>query len=265
VDLDHGWLMVRTGRSDSAEDAAIYRTADGGQDWTVVASVDVVTLSSHGLTEAGLKRWLSFRTRQDGYLGALEPDGSASVSVTHDGGVSWRRVPLPEPPGGWGVGDTLTLLPPSIADDGQGSLLLVDTTRAARQAGTRTPRRTLRGPVLPAVVVYRTRDGGETWEDPAPAPLGADPSPSTPAFVSGSEGWLTSGRSLWVTSDAGQTWEERTPPPAGRSLLSLAPVSPEVAVGQAAETTAAGSPWTLVITEDAGRTWRALPAPPPPH
>src|SRR5215472_1920142 len=83
-DLLHGWVMVRTGRSDTTEDAVIFRTDDGGLDWTVAASVDPISWTSHGLEEEGLKRWLSFRTVSEGLMGSLQPDGSAAVYVTHD-------------------------------------------------------------------------------------------------------------------------------------------------------------------------------------
>jgi photosystem II stability/assembly factor-like uncharacterized protein len=265
LDLLHGWVMVRTGRSDTTEDAVIFKTDDGGLDWTVAASVDPIAWTSHGLQEVGLKRWLSFRTLSDGFLGSLDPDGSASVYVTHDGGRNWRRSPLPPPPGGWNAGDTLTLLPPSFSPEGEGALMVIDTSR--QSGGRARVGRPVNLPV-PAVVVYRTRDGGDTWEAPAAAPAGVDVNLADPAFltgaafVNGAAGWLMARGSAWVTSDAGRTWSRRGQLPSGRSFVELAPVDDSVAVGEATTGPAPGAPWTLFLTEDAGRTWRELPGPP---
>ena len=257
LDLDHGWLMVRTGRSDTAEDVDIYRTENGGLDWTVVATVDPISWVSHGLREEGLKRWIWFRTPLDGWVGSLEQDGSASVYVTHDGGEQWRWAPLPEPPGGWSAGDTLTLEPPRISGSGDGALMLVDTTRLVPPPSDRLPEPRAQAPV----VVYRTLDGGETWRDPVAAPAGADPRRTDPAFVDGASGWLTTGGAVWVTANSGRTWDRRDRLSSGRSFAELAPVDDQVAVGQAAAGTAPGSAWSLVVTMDAGRTWREVSAP----
>ncbi len=259
LDLDHGWLMVRTGRSDTVEDAEIYRTADSGITWTEIASVDPIAWVSHGIQEAGLKRWISFRTTRDGWLGSLEPDGSAAVYVTHDGGDEWRRVALPEPPGGWVAGDTLTLEPPQVAGTGRGEIELVDLSRVDALRGGRTPRAAVlpAGAALPAVVVYSTQDGGETWADPEPTPPGADPALADPAFVDGTAGWLAAGAAVWMTADSGRTWRRTGELPSGRSFVSLAPVDGSVAVAQVAS----GSTWGLLLTEDSGRSWHAVPSP----
>jgi photosystem II stability/assembly factor-like uncharacterized protein len=265
LDLLRGWVMVRTGRSDTTEDAVIFKTEDGGLDWTVATSVDPISWVSHGLQEEGLKRWLSFRTASDGLLGSLEPDGSAAVYVTHDGGTDWRLVPLPAPRGGWNAGDMLTLLPPTISADGDGAMMVVETSR---QGGGRptTGRPVSFGP--PSVVVYHTNDGGDTWDAPVSAPADvvvnlADPTfTAGGAFVNGAAGWLMGGGSAWVTSDSGRTWSRRGELPSGRSFNELAPVDESVAVGEATAGRGSRATWSLFLTEDAGRTWRELPSPP---
>jgi photosystem II stability/assembly factor-like uncharacterized protein len=264
LDLLHGWVMVRTGRSDTDEDAVIYRTDDGGIDWAVAASVDPFRWVSHGLQEEGLKRWLSFRTESDGLMGALEPDGSVAVYVTHDGGTDWRLVPLPPPRGGWTPGDTLTLLPPTIAADGDGALMLLDASR--QTARPRVGRPVNLG--LPAVFVYHTTTGGDTWGVPEPAPADVDPNLADPTFASGASfvngvsGWLMAGATAWVTSDSGHTWSRGGELPPGRKFVQLAPVDESVAVGEATYGLGPGAPWALYLTEDAGHTWHEVPSPP---
>jgi len=251
LDLDHGWVMVRTGRSDTAEDADIYRTADGGLNWTDVAGVDPIAWVSHGLQEAGLKRWLSFRSPSDGWLGTLEPDGSAGVYVTHDGGDDWQLVLLAGPPGGWPPGDDLMIVPPEVAEGGDGALLVVDLTRLGALRRQHAP-----ASAGPVAVVYSTTNGGDTWSDPRPTPPAADPLAADPVFVGGTSGWSAGGDSVWLTSDAGRTWARSGRLP-GRSFMAVAPVDGDVAVAQ----TTAGARWSLALTEDAGRSWRSLPSP----
>jgi photosystem II stability/assembly factor-like uncharacterized protein len=141
--------------------------------------------------------------------------------------------------------------------------MLVD---ANRQGGGRSGR-SLRGPSLPVVVVYRTGDSGESWGEPRLVPTAVSPNLGDPAFlagasfVDGSAGWLSGGATAWTTADSGRTWSRGGRLPAGRLLASLAPVDGEVAVGQGAVSAVAGAPWVLYVTEDAGRTWRELPSP----
>ncbi|HXM56358.1 MAG TPA: hypothetical protein VOB72_13275 [Candidatus Dormibacteraeota bacterium] len=257
LDLDHGWVVAGAGRSDTVEDAEVYRTDNGGLDWTSVASVDPISWVSHGLREQGLKQWLWFRTPLDGWLGSLEADGSASVYVTHDGGEHWRWSPLPVPPGGWSAGDALLLEPPRVSQAGDGALMLVDTTRLVPPPSDRLPEPRVEAPV----VVYQTLDGGETWRDPAVAPAGADPRVTDPLFVDAADGWLTAGGAVWLTADAGRTWDRHSRLPPGRLFGDLAPVDSRVAVAQSSAGRAPGSDWSLVVTEDAGRTWRELSRP----
>jgi photosystem II stability/assembly factor-like uncharacterized protein len=257
LDLDHGWVVAGAGRSDSVEDAEIYRTDDGGLDWTSVASVDPISWVSHGLREQGLKQWLWFRTPRDGWLGSLEADGSASVYVTHDGGAQWRWSPLPEPPGGWSAGHALLLEPPRVATTGDGAMMLADTTQPAPPPGDQPARPR----AAAAMVVYRTLDGGETWRDPVAGPAGADPRVTDPLFVDGADGWLAAGGEVWRTSDAGRTWDRRGRLPPGRLFGDLAPVDGRVALAQSSAGPASGADWSLVVTEDAGRTWRSLSRP----
>lgn len=261
TDRDHGWVAVTHDRGSQAQDLALYRTDDGGLDWIELARVDPAHPASHGIEEGGLKGGVWFRDARDGWMGGLEADGSASVYVTHDGGDSWRKVRLPEPPGGWNAGDARVMDLPRFSDDGRGALLLVDTNRLNAVLGDRSPR----APVPPAVAVYLSPDGGDTWQDPRPAPPGADPRLGGGlAFTDGYAGWLAGGGTIWVTADTGRSWARQSQLPADWSLAGITPVNGSVAVAQAATsppTVFGDFPWRLLVTEDGGRAWRPLDAP----
>jgi photosystem II stability/assembly factor-like uncharacterized protein len=123
------------------------------------------------------------------------------------------------------------------------------------------------GPPVPAVTVYRTHDGGQTWDAPSPAPFGVDLDLDDPgflagsSFVSGTAGWLTANGAAYVTADAGLTWIRQGQLPGGLTFNGLTPVDQSVAVAVAAKSRAAGVPWSLFMTVDAGRTWRELTSP----
>ena len=260
LDFARGWVLLTDARGPLAQDATLYRTENGGQDWTELVRVDVGHAVSHGITETGLKSGPWFRTALDGWIGYQGTDGSGGLYVTHDGGREWHKAPLPEPPGGWNVGDALLLTPPGISDDGHGALLVVDTNRLNAVVSNRSASAASPAPVMG----YASRDGGETWQDPRPAPIGADPRLAGLVFVDGYTGWLAGGQTSWVTSDSGRAWLRRGQLPAGRYFAGIVPVDGSIAIAQVAM----GRPsvlgdfrWRLVLTEDAGRTWRELPAP----
>jgi len=260
LDFAHGWEMLTDARGPLAQDATLYRTENGGLDWTEVVRVDLGHAVSHGITETGLKSGPWFRTALDGWIGYQSTDGSGGLYVTHDGGKEWHKVPLPEPPGGWNVGDALLLTPPGISGDRHGALLVVDTNRLNAVASNGSP-----SALSPAPVIgYVSRDGGDTWQDPRPAPVGADPRLAGLVFVDGYGGWLAGRQTLWVTSDSGRTWLRQGQPPAGSYFAGIVPVDRSVAIAQVA----VGPPpvlgdirWRLLLTEDTGQTWQELPAP----
>jgi photosystem II stability/assembly factor-like uncharacterized protein len=254
LDPDHGWALLVDDPGTAVQPVTLYRTVDGGRDWALV------TGAGPGLPAEGMKAWIWFRTRLDGWVGSLERDGSASVAVTHDGGGSWRAAALPEPAGGWNAGHALALTPPSVAADGRGALVVVDSNRLSATLGGRSPRAAIAEPVA----VYASRDGGDTWADPRPGPAGTDPRLSDAVFVGGSNGWLAGGDAAWVSSDAGRTWLRRDRLAAGWSFASLTPLDGAVAAAEVisgSPLTLGGPTWRLLVTEDAGGSWRDVPSP----
>jgi photosystem II stability/assembly factor-like uncharacterized protein len=233
--------------------AALYRTGDGGRDWTPVASTGAA------IPADGTRTSLWFRNRLDGSVGILLRDGSVEVAVTHDGGGSWRRQPLPEPVGGWNVGHSVLVGAPSVAPDGRGTLVVADTNRLNAVLGEGPG-----GPFPPAVAVYESADGGDTWLDPRPAPEGADPRLSARPFVGGRSGWLAGAGAVWTSADGGRTWRRRSGLPMGWTFATVAPVNGTVALAQGvigSPAVASDGSWRLLLTDDGAGTWRDVPVP----
>jgi photosystem II stability/assembly factor-like uncharacterized protein len=89
VDAKNGWLLTRGGAAGSPTEE-LFRTADGGKTWIGLGDPVVPGDTAFRVAFADLNNgWL--------YSGSAGPYAYMSV----DGGYTWRRVPLPAPPGGW--------------------------------------------------------------------------------------------------------------------------------------------------------------------
>jgi photosystem II stability/assembly factor-like uncharacterized protein len=264
VDPRHGWVMA----SDSLpnpdianppplQDLEVWRTDDGGQHWQLLVQADANHAVSHGIPVQDIKLGLSFADPQEGWLAALNRDGSPSLFRSRDGGQSWALVPLPSPAGGW-AGRSGVASSPRISRDGQGALVV-----------TAVPATPSLNPTAPEHWVLSSRDGGETWSNPvgvpeAPPRFDTTTIRTSPVFADGLHGWWVTGGQVWVSSDSGQSWRRVGDRPAGWSFGHLFPLSGNVAW---AEVTREGLPsayhaWRLYVTHDAGHHWQRAQAPP---
>jgi photosystem II stability/assembly factor-like uncharacterized protein len=240
VDPEHGWVLAPQSQGPFVQDVVLYTTVNAGADWTEQLRVDQTQPVSHGITDAGVKDAMTFQTPMDGSIESVEPDGSADVYVTHDGGHEWRKVPLPRPPGGWPAPSALTMEAPQI-DRGHGELALL-------VAGLSTS----------TLFVYATADGGDTWQDP----VGAPSDTTNHAVVQGVLMWAAGSGHTWLSADAGRTWQARPAPGPRLAVVRLSPVDDMVALAEAVPAASSTRNWRLLLTFDGARTWRDVPAPP---
>ena len=90
VDPDHGWLLAQVSTESAMSQEALLRTQDGGSTW--------VSLGSPVL-QRDLAYRVVFANSTDGWL--YSQSAGPYAYKTQNGGATWRRVALPEPPGGW--------------------------------------------------------------------------------------------------------------------------------------------------------------------
>jgi photosystem II stability/assembly factor-like uncharacterized protein len=254
VDGDHGWILS-TSQGRLGQDSQLYRTADGGDHWHLLAETDTSHQLSHGIAEQVDKAWVSFDDPQNGWLGGHEPDGSPTLYSTHDGGQDWTKVMLPAPPGGWVQESLVAMSPPRISST-RGVLVVSDYG----QVGS-----------LPfGVWILTTRDAGRSWSDPVGLPMaGTQPNglayflETTPSFADGQAGWRVAGAQVWTSSDSGQTWKSPGALPRRWSFGSLFPVDARTAWAEAVEAGSPGpaAPWRLFVTRDGGRHWTQVHLP----
>jgi len=217
-----GWAVLErpTDSPGELQDFWIFRTQDGARHWT---------LQQHG---SSISAWpgitMTFFDRSHG----LVVLGGSFADRTSDGGVHWNFVALPsvigtqitfaDPMHGWFAGTEIV--------DGKG--------------GTEQ--------------LYRTADGGATWER-LPDPPAGDFS-----FRSANEGWgvaedAKGSGSIYSTWDGGMTWDRVPLTPAGLApddgpyIGTFVRLLPKAGV-------LAGEGGFAFVSFDHGTTWRQLPA-----
>ena len=268
VDARHGFLLITPFRG-SLTPGALLQTLDGGETWSVVST-------EPSWTSAGTNSWLgSMFTASDAttlWAGAEQEAGPVShpvLAVSRDGGGTWQNASLP---GIGGVGDPYGFdggaqrylpAPPLFADASNGLVTVVDDNA---EGGTTTE-----------TYVYRTSDGGVTWQRllapavsasagvavldpnhwllPTQNPIGLwDVTPvvlqASPPGHSGGTAWVPVAAS-GLLNDGWMTWL------AGLDSTHAAALVPTT------NTTYPALSW-LFVSADAGRTWSLVTLPPAP-
>lgn len=278
VDANHGWLLAQA----STEGEVLLRTEDGGGTWAGLGSPVAYADWAYRVTFANLR---------DGWL--YSQSAAPYAYRSRDGGATWRRVPLPGPPGGWpasrgGLISTGEFF--VAAHTTQGSGVVATVIAGPPQSG-----RSSRGGVLMTfpVVKVRTFDGGgaatSVYADVSPyrypyiqhvnAGSLADTEPANqfqlssldgglswraiaPPSTYGAVGYIDARNWWWIgpgvqssTSDAGMTWTTIR----GVGVPEPLPVSLQfVDANHAWFGAMAGTRPLLETTEDGGIHWRMI-------
>ena len=193
LDDGFGWLMAAIDAGMMHQYIALYTTQDSGGTWVRVldpyAQQPVHSCPKTGLEFADAS--VGWMTRDCG--GLID---QVTVITTSDGGVEWVEMPVP-PPSGLPEGYTYPYLcaPHSInlASTRAGTLAVscsqyLDTPGPEGETKRYGPH-----------ALYRTQDGGLTWEE-------RDYPGGQLLWLDASHGWAL-GRDIYRTGDGGQTWE----------------------------------------------------------
>lgn len=218
---------------------AVYATTDGGQTWRQAFAHEPGQEAS--LPGGGQKSGISFLDPENGWItGNIPSDNFAYFYRTRDGGATWevQDIPVVQLPGGAFV----ETQPPVFFSATDGLML-------TRYVGASS--------FTNYTVIYKTTDGGETWQPGAAAPTYAPAS-------------LLDAQNLWVwgtfdqdvqpgllySADGGQGWASiPAAPNLAESLISLQFVSPQVGFALAG---AAYPETSLYATQDGGYNWSIL-------
>jgi photosystem II stability/assembly factor-like uncharacterized protein len=139
-----GWVLagIDGGPGAGHEGFGLYVTTNGGQIWSALPTI--YTSDQMG--------GLSFLDTTTGFLAFGGPYATPQLSVTHDGGRSWKNLSLPAVPGvpGGGAGEYFTTPPVFFGSSGFLPVYLSAETSSGKA-----------GPQ--GFVIYTTSDGGTTW------------------------------------------------------------------------------------------------------
>lgn len=235
INAHDGWLLSGVGALGSME-VDIYRSTNGGETWTKVASTTAGNENS-GLPFGGNKGDVTFLNPTTGWVtGTSNAHDWLYLYVTRDGGRTWRQQKLPLPPGVTSPWSNWTM-PPRFFTARDGILPM--------SYGRYNPRSY--APIASVVVFYVTHDGGTTWTYTTPVSLTQCDCPWS--FADVNHGWVKNGAALYKTSDSGRQWTTIQPIQPFGDVRQLSFVSPQI--GWALSKV---SPF-LLKTLDGGRTW----------
>ncbi|MCB2204749.1 S8 family serine peptidase [bacterium] len=209
--------LVGTGPTTGA--AEIYRTTNGGSNWTGV-SVSSIT---------GFVNWIHMFDDMNGIFQGDPKAGVWGIATTTDGGVSWTQIPNPPaaPSGEAGWNNSYGAAGDSLWFGTNNSKVYRSTDRGLTWEAIATPSKhsvdmafadNLRGMVRFTTqenqggsnMLAVTSDGGSTWNQIQT--IEVNTGGSLEAERDGRRIWFIQGGNAWVTTDLGESWTVQAVP-----------------------------------------------------
>ncbi len=269
VGTDQGWLMLIPDHGMNSSPGYLYRTGDGGAHWQRVNSTET---SSHAWIweEATLPEFgephsylvcggaIAFRNDSTGWVrGSLASTTPSFLLITRDSGLTWQVQRLSLPASLQRGRMEAVGLPRFFQPDRKEGILPAEyhpTNSEATSFGT---------------VIYRTHDGGWSWQPTTPVKFSG-----VWSFIAARKGWIWSSEphnttstapvkgTLFRTADAGDSWKPAGTGKAleqylahGEDIVQLDFVDGESGWAIARD---AHNLTQLLHTPDGGETWSAI-------
>ncbi len=235
LDEQKGWALYIVGAGAGSSVAQIFRTQDGGENWSLVYEVNPETSDMvSGIPFSGSKEGLSFRDENHGFVaGNIPADGFAYLYHTRDGGESWEQAPFE--------------IPPAYR---QNMLVFTAPRFFTPQAGKMAVR--FFGAQGEGTLIFTTIDGGESWLSTTPVP-----GYGLVDIVDLQTIFIWDGGTLYLTRDGGAVWLSETPDINLVDTLAQIEFVDQL-TGFALAMDASGNT-RLYTTHNAGLTWSRLP------
>ena len=224
-DSEHGYALTDLGAAAGSMGVSIWVTSNGGGDFNRVFLHEPGFDNS--LPLSGIKNGIRFIDPQNGWVsGSIPAEGFIWFYRTRDGGFSWELQFLDLPAGYEDIYQA-SADAPLFFDGGLGwlpvhllgeeSALVFYRTKDKGESWEATTPLPMRGGNYALIspneivlwdggeLVYSTDNGGETWQEKTSAWQPAD-SLRKLDFVSATRGWALAGFDLYRTDDGGITW-----------------------------------------------------------
>ena len=228
VNAQDGWVLAGFGGGAAGSQGVnLFRTTDGGQTWSLVAS------APGSLPLGGLKTGMGWASPTTGWVTGCvcAAENTILLSRTQDGGVTWQTQSLPLP----ALQGVFTTEPPVFFSATEG-ILPVSINYQGR---------------VTLFAVYATHDGGATWSH-STLLMGSG---SAWDFPSMQQGWVVIGNgSIGVTSNGGQSWLLTSTSANFQNITQLDFVSAQVGWAISTNPSNPSAP-VLLKTMDGGKTW----------
>jgi photosystem II stability/assembly factor-like uncharacterized protein len=243
VDSADGWaLFADVGVGQIAN--ALYRTRDGGNHWTRVATAEPGASELNGLPAT---HWtdMEFRDAEHGWIGtALDAtETMPSLYMTSNGGATWKRQQMPRPTGVEPIG---AVFAPRFFGDSTGvAVALLGGPNEATKP-----------------FFYATSDGGRTSADPRPSPAAAGGRGRSLVWnvLTPSRWAVATSHRAWLSSDGGRDWSQlHIPLPPTSNMVGIVLSGPKGVWVSGQEMGAASS--CVLETQDNGLSWTRVVVP----
>jgi len=233
VDSTHGWLLTSYDVSMGSESIEVFQTNDGGASWNSNASAIINEKMSNNLPLAGSKNGVIFANQKNGWLTGFSHADGIWLYTTSNGGLTWSPKTIVTPQGYHTEGGSVSTEPPQFFEQKEGVLPVE-----------------FRGQKPPALILYKTEDGGMSWIPTTPVQT---PQESLEyrgfhwSIIDAAHAYVSDGYKLYYTSDGSQSFVSISPNISLKNLQQLDFVSEQLG-------------WAIIDgdlwkTNDGGRTW----------
>lgn len=240
-DTSNGWLLAHLGAGMSHDYVALYKTADGGQNWQLMVDPSQSGVIQSSLPMTCVKNGVVFLDANTGWVtgGCNGVLPGLFLYHTTDGGKTWLPAALPPPENA-----------PNLLVDEK---IVCDTRRPTAESGLVTVQVSCQVATGDSQSwLYRSNSAGQTWViDALPAPYGMiEIIEGGPMWMLGRENTRAdTRRTLFRSNDAGATWTEVLGDLNWQGLLNF--VDPQHGFGLVTT----GDTPHLIKTDDGGQTW----------
>lgn len=231
LDENNGWVMADLGVGAGSMAVSIFKSADGGATWDRVYTNDPnLEGAGESLPLGGIKNFILPLDGTTAWVGGvIYAPGAVYLYRSGDGGNTWSNIEL--------------VLPEGSAES---ELNVVDIEFISPTDGLLAIRKSAE---TPEILVYRTTDGGNTWDrlDVDFTGYGILETPSSAELI------FYAADQFYVTNDAGATIRQVTPDiPFGTSIVDMSFVNSQTGWVVFAD---ANGMRILYKTTDSGATW----------